>query len=457
MNADADGSFISVLFSCEMRVMIVKALVFLFSAVLCFMYSLFIGSVGTAAQSELKRLSDHGNKKAFRALRFAVNEEKYINYSRFGLCFSGTVFIVSGLLLAAVPLSQILCSAFAAQSEILICSLSAAAVFLVLLFALFLCGFLLPEKLGAIGAEKTLSAMPGLFGFLNALMMPLPAFSDLLSGIMLRSSEKNAKNDTNRRAEEEILQMVDEGEENGVIEGNTKDMIENVFEFDDTTVGEIMTHRKDVVAVKLGTKITDAAKTAIESGKSRLPVYGDDIDDIEGILYVKDLLEYVSTDAPDEIIGKDMIKEAVFVPESKSCSEMFEYMTEKKTQIAVVVDEFGGTGGIITMEDLIESIVGNIQDEYDNEAEEISQLDERSFTVSGSTSLDEISTLTGLVFDDEENDTVAGIMLDRMGHIPKNGEHPSIVINGTRFTVQQVDDRRITKVLVVKARHQAEE
>ena len=102
-----------------------------------------------------------------------------------------------------------------------------------------------------------------------------------------------------------------------------------------------------------------------------------------------------------------MIKEAVFVPESKSCSEMFEYMTEKKTQIAVVVDEFGGTGGIITMEDLIESIVGNIQDEYDNEAEEISQLDERSFTVSGSTSLDEISTLTGLVFDDEENDTVA--------------------------------------------------
>ena len=230
-------------------------------------------------------------------------------------------------------------------------------------------------------------------------------------------------------------------------------MIENVFEFDDTAVGEIMTHRKDVVAVKLGTRITDAAKTAIGSGKSRLPVYGDDIDDIEGILYVKDLLKYVSTDAPDEIIGKDMIKEAAFVPESKSCSEMFEYMTENKTQIAVVVDEFGGTGGIITMEDLIEAIVGNIQDEYDNEADRISQLDERSFTVAGSTSLDEISELTGLVFEDEENDTVAGIMLDRMGHIPKNGEHPSIVINGTRFTVQQVDDRRISKVLVVKARH----
>ena len=153
---------------------------------------------------------------------------------------------------------------------------------------------------------------------------------------------------------------------------------------------------------------------------------------------------------PTETVTKDIIKEAVFVPESKKCSEMFEYMTESRIQIAVVVDEFGGTGGIITMEDLLESIVGNIQDEYDNEDEDIKKLDERSFTVSGSTSLDEISDLTGLNFEDEEDDTIAGIMLDRMGHIPKSGEHPSVVINGTRFTVQEVEDRRISKVLVVK-------
>ena len=179
-------------------------------------------------------------------------------------------------------------------------------------------------------------------------------------------------------------------------------------------------------------------------------LYHDDIDDIEGIIYVKDLLRYVCTDMPTETVTKDIIKEAVFVPESKKCSEMFEYMTESRIQIAVVVDEFGGTGGIITMEDLLESIVGNIQDEYDNEDEDIKKLDERSFTVSGSTSLDEISDLTGLNFEDEEDDTIAGIMLDRMGHIPKSGEHPSVVINGTRFTVQEVEDRRISKVLVVK-------
>ena len=145
-----------------------------------------------------------------------------------------------------------------------------------------------------------------------------------------------------------------------------------------------------------------------------------------------------------------MIREAIFVPESKRCSEMFEYMTAHKTQIAIVVDEFGGTGGIITMEDLIESIVGSIQDEYDNEDEEIKRVSETSFSVDGATSLDEISHLTGINFDDEDNDTIAGVMLDRMGHIPKSGEHPSIMINGTRFTVLEVENRRISQILVVK-------
>ena len=128
---------------------------------------------------------------------------------------------------------------------------------------------------------------------------------------------------------------------------------------------------------------------------------------------------------------------------------MFEYMTAHKTQIAVVVDEFGGTGGIITMEDLIESIVGSIQDEYDNEDEDIKKLGEHSFTVDGATSLDEISELTGVSFDDDENDTIAGFMLDKLGRIPENGEHPSLMIKNTRFTVLEVSNLRISKVMVV--------
>ena len=137
MNADADGSFISVIFSCEMRAVLVKAAVFLLSAGLCFLYSMFIGCVGTASQSELRRLSDHGSRKALRALGFVSAEEKYIRYSRFGLCFFSAINVVSGLLLGAVPMAAALCSAFPSGNEILICSLSFAAVFTLLMLVLF--------------------------------------------------------------------------------------------------------------------------------------------------------------------------------------------------------------------------------------------------------------------------------------------------------------------------------
>ena len=227
-------------------------------------------------------------------------------------------------------------------------------------------------------------------------------------------------------------------------------MIENVLDFDDKTVGEIMTHRKDVVAVREDDTLEKLRETAVKSGRSRIPVYRDDIDDIIGVIYIKDLLSLIGRKDFSETIDKTIIHDAVYVPESKRCSEMFEYMTAHKTQIAVVVDEFGGTGGIITMEDLIESILGSIQDEYDNEDDGIRQVNEYSFQVDGATPLDEIEELTGISFEQDESDTIAGVMLDRMGHIPKSGEHPSIMINGTRFTVLEVDGRRISRVLIVK-------
>ena len=196
--------------------------------------------------------------------------------------------------------------------------------------------------------------------------------------------------------------------------------------------------------------LTKLRQVAIESGRSRIPVYHDDIDDIIGIIYVKDLLPYLGSDDLPDKLPQALLRTAVYVPVSKRCSEMFHYMTAHKTQIAVVVDEFGGTAGLITMEDLIESILGSIQDEYDHEDDGIRRVNEYSFQVDGATPLDEIEALTGISFPEDENDTIAGIMLDRMGHIPKAGEHPSIMINGTRFTVMEVDQRRISRVLVVK-------
>lgn len=442
MNGDA-GDIYRWLLSTDPQSMIIKTVLIVLCFMLTVMASACRGAINGTSVNELRKRAEHDDSRAGKALNMMEQENRFLQCCDVCCFFHGA---------AAMVLSTCTFGAWIENGLNAVQPVGFAVVFIVGMFLLYAFGVMVSSKSGEQKGEEMLLTFGGVYRFLLTGWVPFAALCDLLSDMMLSIFGNYTEKNQNQRAEEEILMMVDEGEENGVIEGNTKDMIENVFEFDDTTVGEIMTHRKDVVAVRLHSQITDAARAAMESGKSRLPVFGEDIDEIVGILYVKDLLKYVSTNAPTEQISQSMLKEAVFVPESKRCSEMFEYMTEKKTQIAVVVDEFGGTGGIITMEDLLESIVGNIQDEYDNEDEEIKRLDERSFTVSGATSLDEISDLTGLDFEDEENDTVAGIMLDRMGHIPKNGEHPSIVINGTRFTVQEVEDRRISKVLIVKAR-----
>lgn len=454
MSGDADGSTRGMDFLVGDAVTAVVTAVILLLLGLCFIFSLCYGALNANVLGSFRHDSEQNDKKAKKILKILNSEIKYKRYAAAGFALNSFAAVILSVLTYSPKLSEML--RFLSDNHAVIAFVGAAAVFLVSFVLLLSFGKIIPERIGNDKAGPVMKGLSGAFLILCVTIFPLVGLSDILSDIILRILGYNTGKSKNLMTEEEILMMVDEGEESGVIEGNTKDMIENVFDFDDTCVGEIMTHRKDIVAVRDDAEISEVARQAIKSGKSRLPVYHDDIDNIEGIIYVKDLLKFVSTNAPEGVISKDIIKEAVFVPESKCCSEMFAYMTEHKTQIAVVVDEFGGTGGIITMEDLVESIVGNIQDEYDNEDEDIKRLDEHSFTVDGATPLDEITELTGIDFNEDDNDTLAGLMLDRMGHIPKNGEHPSIVINGTRFTVQEVDQRRISKVLIVKAKQKSD-
>lgn len=427
----------------------VVATVFIVLLILmCFFFSLCDEAANLSNAGSIKHLSENNPKKSERAAKIKNNTAKYSRAAQIGFTLNAVGAVILAEITCTVPLKQLLYSMSANEITANILAVVIVSIVTVLFVVTF--GLLMPKKLASSNPDKIILKTASPFIFMCAVISPFALLCSGIANVILRISGKNPNKSSDTPTEEKILMMVDEGEESGAIEGNTKNMIENVFDFDDTSVGEIMTHRKDVVAVEDNRKITDIVDIAIKSGKSRIPVYHEDIDNIVGIIYVKDLLKYVSTNAPTETIGSDIIHKAVYVPESKRCSEMFEYMTSHKTQIAIVVDEFGGTGGIITMEDLIESIVGNIQDEYDNEDDDIKKLNEYSFTVDGATSIDEISDLTGIDFDDETSDTIAGIMLDRMGHIPKSGEHPSIMIDGTRFTVQKVENRRISEILIVK-------
>ena len=450
MTDDGDSMFSGEIFGVPFSALAAAAALILAAA--AFFLRLYGSALDCSTAAFYKKNSENDSSASKRIAKYLDND-KYVFRALTG---AGLSFAMSSALVCTFGSAKVYSLLYSALqgsgyaetlSGVLLAVISAAAISL--MFVVFM---YLPSALGRIHSDRIVSSCAGAFSFVSAFFIPAELAGRMLAAVSVRVFAKGRKTDDEKQeqAEQEILQMVGEGEENGLIEENTKDMIENVFDFDDTKVGEIMTHRRDIVAVKDNALLTDVAEAAIKSGYSRIPVYHEDIDDIVGMIHVKELLRYVGGSCEDLTLTPELIKEAVYVPESKCCSEMFEYMTSHKTQIAVVVDEFGGTGGLITMEDLVEAIVGNIQDEFDHEEEDIRRLDENSFTVDGATPLDEIAELTGLDFEEDDNDTIAGVMLDRMGHIPKSGEHPSVVIHGTRFTVQEVSGQRISKVLVVK-------
>lgn len=251
--------------------------------------------------------------------------------------------------------------------------------------------------------------------------------------------------------EEEILSMIDEGEESGNIEEKEKSRIENIFDFTDRSVSEIMTHRIDITALEDTATLDEAVKLAIDSGRSRIPVYHEDIDNIIGVLYVKDLLRYVCGNDSKEFDLSKIVRTVPFVPTSKNCEKLFALMTEQKVQMAVVVDEYGGTEGLITLEDLVELILGNIQDEFDNEDESIKQLGVNAFSVDGMLPIEKLEDLLGIELDAPEDcDTLAAFILEHLGRIPQSGEKPVVSLKSVTFTVSEIDERRISKVLVVK-------
>lgn len=251
--------------------------------------------------------------------------------------------------------------------------------------------------------------------------------------------------------EEEILSMLDDvSNESGGLPDDQREMITNIFEFDDANVSELMTHRTDIAAAKTNDNICALRDLAIEEGYSRIPVYEDDLDNIVGIAYIKDVLKFVGTDVPSNLTVGDIMRKATYVPKTMSCTNLFKNMTESHIQMAIVVDEYGGTAGLITMEDLLEAIVGNIQDEYDDEEEEIQKIDENVFTVDGTTDIDEIEDLLDTEIPEGEYDTLGGFIISMLGYIPDDGSQVELEYDNLHMTVLDIEDRRIGKVKIVK-------
>ena len=245
---------------------------------------------------------------------------------------------------------------------------------------------------------------------------------------------------------------MDAGAESGEIENSSVELINNVFEFGDLKVSDIMTHRVNIAAVDENASVDDIVYLALEEGFSRIPVFRESIDDIVGILIVKDLLCLVGKEDPGKYKAKDFIRDVVFLPESCPCDEAFKQLTESKSGIAVAVDEYGGTAGIITAEDLIESVMGNIQDEYDDEEVKIKKIGSDKYRIDGDTDPDDVLELFGYSLPEgHEYDTIAGFVTDLLGYIPEDTDKtPHVDYEDVRFVVTDVSDNCISSIVAVR-------
>ena len=407
-------------------------------------------AIVTLNDNKIDKMASEGNKKAKQIQKLTENTSSFLSTIQIGVTLAG--FLTSAT--AAQSFAEMLSDAIGKTAIVnvipigIISGFSTVIITLIMSYFSLVLGELVPKKIAMNKPEKMAFMAAPILVFVAKVTKPVVKFLALSTNGVLRLIGIDPHADEEVVTEEEIRMMVDVGGEKGVIEDTQIEMINNIFEFDDIDVADIMTHRTDMVCVDEEEPLSEAVALSIENGFSRIPVFKEDPDDIVGILYIKDFLKYVGTNLPKTKTIKDMMRPAYYVPETKRCGELFTEMTEKRVQMAVVVDEYGGTAGIVTLEDLLESIVGNIQDEYDQEDEEISIINDTTFEVDGITDIEEVEEHTGKTFPEGDYDTIGGYIISVLGFLPQDGEMNEVQFENVKFTVLNVEERRIGKVKV---------
>lgn len=428
-----------------------KILLLLFLILVNAFFAMSEIAIISLSDNKIQKMADEGNKKARQIVRLTSNPSNFLSTIQIGVTLAGFLASASAAKSFADPLTQWMLSAGGAALHpyaSLISGVFIVVITLLVSFFSLVLGELAPKRIAMQIPEKVAYKAVGPLLFVARAAKPFIRLLSFSTNSVVRLLGFNPNASQNTVTEEEIRMMVDAGGEHGVIEDDQKEMIFNVFEFDDIYVSDIMTHRTDMAAVEANDPLADAVSIAINDGYSRIPVYDDEPDNIIGIIYVKDLLKYVGSSLPEEKTLRDIMREAYYVPETKRCGELFKEMTARHVQMAIVVDEYGGTAGLVTLEDLLETIVGNIQDEYDNEDEEIAKINETTFTVEGTTSIDEIDDIVGAELPEGDYDTVAGFVISLLGFLPKDGDLNTAEYKNLRFTVLSVEDRRIGKIKI---------
>ena len=397
--------------------------------------------------AKIEKQAKDGNKKAKQIQKMLKNPSKFLATIQIGITLAGFLSSAFASDAFAGMLAPVLNEWMPFISIATWQNISIVIITIILSFFTLVFGELVPKRLAMKYYEKISFATIGVIKGISVVTAPfvkLLTWSTNLVSKIFGVGEQEEEIVT----EEEIKMMVNQGEEKGSIEENEKELINNVFEFNDIIASEIMTYRTDIYAIEMNEDIYGILDEIDEYKYSRIPVYEETIDDIKGILFLKDILKLVSTRKEFKIA--DIMREAYFVPESKPIDEIFEELQANKMQMAIVVDEYGGTAGLLTMVDILEELVGNIFDEYDDVEVEYKRLDDNTYLIDGSVSLYEMKKILDIELPEGDYETLSGYLIEKLGRLPEEDEHPVIEDEHLTYKIEEYEDRRIKWVKVCK-------
>ena len=397
--------------------------------------------------AKIEKQAKDGNKKAKQIQKMLKNPSKFLATIQIGITLAGFLSSAFASDAFAGMLAPVLNEWMPFISLATWQNISIVIITIILSFFTLVFGELVPKRLAMKYYEKISFATIGVIKGISVVTAPfvkLLTWSTNLVSKIFGVGEQDEEIVT----EEEIKMMVNQGEEKGSIEENEKELINNVFEFNDIIASEIMTYRTDIYAIEINEDVYEILDEIDEYKYSRIPVYEETIDDIKGILFLKDILKLVSTRKEFKIA--DIMRDAYFVPESKPIDEIFEELQANKMQMAIVVDEYGGTAGLLTMEDILEELVGNIFDEYDDVEVEYKRLDDNTYLIDGSVSLYEMKKILDIELPEGDYETLSGYLIEKLGRLPEENEHPVIEDEHLTYKIEEYEDRRIKWVKVCK-------
>jgi magnesium and cobalt exporter, CNNM family len=408
----------------------------------------------TLRRSRIQQLIDEGNRAAVRVQRLKSNPGRFLAVIQIGINFLG--FLASAF--AAVSLVDEAAAFFRGFGPLADAASGIALVVVTILLTLFtiVFGELVPKQIGLAHAERVALSTSRLIEWLGTLFGPLVAALTYVTRQVSRLFRADVPADE-RISSEELRLIIEQGGEQGILEAEEEQMINAVIELGTRRVHEVMVPRIAMVALTADSTIGEAIDAIVAEGHSRIPVYEDTVDEIVGIVYAKDLLPFLKSNAPEPPALRSLLRTPVFVPESMTVDDLLHELQRRKVHIAIVLDEYGGTAGLVTIEDLLEEIVGEIQDEYDEEEPMIVRLSDDEARVDGRAAVEDLAEIfeTQVSFEDEdEYDTVGGLIYHRIGGVPKPGDQVSV--DGLTLTVETTDGRRVSKVLVVRSRDESE-